>query len=99
MVKHIVLFQLKPFDSAEEKMAKMQEIKAGLENLKNIIGVLRSIEVGINCNPEEAWDLVLVTTFDNMNDLHTYANHPDHLAVCKIIGAVKSNRACVDFTI
>ncbi|MDD6210790.1 MAG: Dabb family protein [Bacteroidales bacterium] len=99
MIKHIVLFQLKPFASADEKMAKMQEIKSGLENLKGIIKELRSIEVGLNCNPNEKWDIVLVTTFDNMEDLDTYANHPDHLAVGKIIGPVKNDRACVDFVI
>ena len=99
MVKHIVLFQLKPFDSEKEKTAKMQEIKSGLESLRGVIKELKSIEVGLNSNPAEGFDIALVTTFDSMEDLRTYAGHPQHIAVGKIIAEVRQGRACVDFTI
>ncbi len=98
MVKHIVLFKMKAFATAEEKQAKLMEVKEALEALKEKIDVLRAIEVGINANPNEEYDLVLDTTFDSMEDMHTYAAHPEHVAVAKIfIAPIKEARACVDY--
>ena len=97
MIRHIVLFKLVEFPSVEEKTAKLNEIKSGLEALKDKIEQLKFIEVGINVNPNETFDLALVTEFESLADLDIYAKHPDHVAVAKIIGAVKADRSCVDF--
>lgn len=100
MIKHIVLFKLKAFSSEAEKQAKMREIKTGLEDLHGIIPELKKINVGLNVNPEEKWDIVLETEFENLQDLATYATHPKHVAVSKnLIAPVKEDRACVDFTL
>ena len=98
MVRHIVMFKLKEFASPAEKQAKLDEIKKRLEALIDKIDVLRKIEVKFNCNPEESWDLILITELDSLADVSTYANHPEHVAVAKgIIGPVKADRACVDY--
>lgn len=98
MVRHIVMFKLKEFASQVEKENKMKEIKENLEALINKIDILRKIEVKFNCNPAETWDIILITELDNLNDVNTYANHPEHVAVAKgIIGPVKADRACVDY--
>ena len=97
MVKHTVLFKLKEFSSEEEKTRKINQIKLGLLNLKTIINELQSIEVGINENPKEQYDIVLVTTHKTMEDLEAYAAHPSHQAVAKIIREVLESRACVDY--
>lgn len=98
MIKHIVMFKLKAFETPAEKEAKLQEIKDKLEALIDKIDVLRSIRVDFNCNPEETWDLILTTELDTLEDVATYANHPQHVAVSKgIIGPVKADRACVDY--
>lgn len=55
MVKHIVMFKLKPFETAAEKKAKLQEIKEKLEALIDKIEVLRGIRVDFNINPAETW--------------------------------------------
>jgi hypothetical protein len=99
MVKHIVLFKFKEFVTPEEKSKKLNQIKLGLLNLKTIIKELQSIEVGINQNPNEQYDIALTTTHASMEDLHAYAIHPDHLAVSKIIREVLESRACVDYVI
>lgn len=100
MIKHIVLFKLKAFDSEAEKQAKMNEIKTRLESLTEVIPELKKIHVGLNMNPAEKWDIVLETEFTSLQDLDTYANHPDHVAISKnIIAAVKEDRACVDFLV
>ncbi|MCH5327796.1 MAG: Dabb family protein [Coprobacter sp.] len=97
MVKHIVLFKLKETVAPAEKQAIMEQFKSGLEALKTKIPVLRHIEVGINMNPAESFDMALVTEFDNMDDLQTYATHPEHVAVTQIIKDVKEGRSCVDY--
>lgn len=98
MVKHIVMFKLKEFNSEEEKLNKMNEIKQALETLIEKIDILRAIRVDFNINPAETWDLILTTELDSLEDVNTYANHPEHVAVAKgIIGPVKADRACVDY--
>lgn len=98
MIKHVVLFKLKAFDSDCEKQAKMNEIKIRLESLIQVIPELKKIHVGLNINPAEKWDVILETEFASLKDLDTYANHPDHVAISKnLIAPVKEDRACVDF--
>lgn len=62
MVKHIVMFKLK--GTAEERRAVASQFKAALEALPEKIDVLRSIEVGLNQNPAETWDVVLTAVVD-----------------------------------
>ena len=50
MIRHIVMFKLKEFQTPAEKQAKMQEIKDKLEALINKIDVLKMIRVDFNCN-------------------------------------------------
>ena len=98
MVRHIVMFKLKEFETPAAKEAKMQEIKVALEALINKIDVLRMIRLDFNINPAETWDIILTTELDSLADVNTYANHPEHVAVAKnIIGPVKADRACVDY--
>lgn len=100
MVRHIVMFKLKPFETPAEKTAKLEEIKTNLEALIDKIDVLRMIRVDFNINPAETWDLILTTELDTLADVNTYANHLAHVAVAKsIIGPVKADRACVDYEV
>ena len=95
MVKHIVSFKLK--GSAEERLEVAKKFKQALEALPEQIEVLKSIEVGLNENPAETWDLVLVAIVEKMEDVEVYAKHPAHVATASIIANNKESRACVDF--
>lgn len=97
MVKHIVTFKLKG-SYAERKEAALK-FKAALEALPGQIEVLRAIEVGINENPVETWDIVLTATVDTMDDVEVYAKHPAHVAAAGIISNCKESRACVDYSL
>lgn len=97
MIKHIVLFKLKNDIEPSQKEALKQDFKRALEALSGKIDCLRSIEVGLNDNPEESFDIALTTTFDTFDDLRHYANHPAHLAAAAIIKEAKEARACVDY--
>ncbi len=84
MVKHIVMFKLK--GTAEERRAVASQFKAALEALPEKIDVLRSIEVGLNQNPAETWDVVLTAVVDKMADVEVYAKHPAHVAAAGLLG-------------
>lgn len=95
MVKHIVTFKFKGSD--EERSAAAKAFKDALLALPSQIDVLKSMEVGINSNPAEQWDLVLTAVVPTMADVDIYARHPAHVAAASIIGPVKDQRACVDY--
>ena len=95
MVKHIVSFKLT--GTAEERMKVALKFKAALEGLPEQIEVLRSMEVGINSNPNETWDVVLTAVVDTMADVDVYAKHPAHVAAAGLLAGHKDSRACVDY--
>jgi len=95
MVKHIVVFKLKGTD--EERRRVASEFKAALEALPAEIEVLKSIEVGLNENPSETWDVVLTAVVETMEDVAVYAKHPAHVAAAALLGDYKESRACVDY--
>lgn len=97
MVKHIVLFKLKDEIPAEEKQAVMIGFKEAIEALPAKISVIRKVEVGLNMNPGESWNIALYSEFDTLEDVKFYATHPDHVAAGKIIAEAKESRACVDY--
>lgn len=97
MVKHIVMFKLT--GTAEERLRVSREFKNALEALPGKIDVLRSIEVGINANPQESWDVVLTAVVDRMEDVETYAKHPAHVAAAAIVAPNKADRGCVDYEV
>ncbi|MCH5217068.1 MAG: Dabb family protein [Muribaculaceae bacterium] len=97
MIKHIVTFKLK--GPVELRKDKASQFRDALLALPGRIDCLRSMEVGLNVNPAEDWDLVLTAVVDNWEDLDTYSSHPLHLAAASIIKDCKESRACVDYII
>ncbi len=97
MVKHIVTFKLK--GSREERLDIASRFKEALLALPGTIEELKSIEVGINQNPGEDWDIVLTATVPTMDDVAKYAKHPAHVAATTIIANAREARACVDYEI
>lgn len=99
MVKHIVLFKLKENVPTEEKKLVMSQFKEAIEALPSKISFIRKVEVGLNMNPDETWNIALYSEFDNLEDVKAYAIHPDHVAAAKLLANVKESRACVDYEI
>lgn len=95
MIKHIVTFQLS--GTPQERREVAERFAEALLALPEKIDVLQSMEVGINENPAEDWDLVLTAVVPTMADVETYAKHPAHIASAAIIAGHKSARACVDY--
>ena len=97
MVKHIVSFKLT--GTPEERKEVALKFKAALEALPEQFEVLRSMEVGINENPNETWDVVLTAVVDTMADVEVYAKHPAHVAAASLLAGHKDSRACVDYEV
>lgn len=97
MVKHVVTFRFT--SSAETRLAVAQQFRDALVELPSQIEELKSIEVGINVNPAEQWDLVLTAMAETLEDVAIYSAHPAHKAAVAIIAEHKADRACVDYTI
>lgn len=97
MVKHIVMFKFK--GTAEEKKDVATRFAEALIQLPCEIPQLKSIDVGLNMNPAESWDLVLTATADSMEDIAIYSDHPAHQDAVSIIAPYKEDRACVDYQV
>lgn len=95
MVKHIVSFKLKGTPEVRKNVS--MQFKTALEALPEVIDCLQSIEVGVNENPAEDWDVVLTAILPTMADVAVYAKHPAHVAAASIVGPHKEARACVDY--
>lgn len=95
MVKHIVTFKLKGDEALRKETAR--RFRDALMALPEVIEPLQSMEVGINENPAESWDIVLTAVVPTMADVEVYAKHPAHLAAAAIIAPHKESRACVDY--
>ena len=100
MIKHIVMWKLKDFAESADKKANAVKVKRLLEGLKQKIKEIRSIEVGINLKASPAaYDIVLYSEFDNIQDLNAYQNHPEHLKVGDFISKVRLDRRVVDYEV
>lgn len=100
MIKHIVMWKLKDEYVGKAKTELAKEIKTRLENLKNIIDEIETIEVGINFMvSDQVYDLVLYSVFKDKEDLYKYQNHPEHVKVVELIKKVNDKRVVVDYEV
>ena len=94
MIKHVVTWKFR--DGTEDEAKKFLD---GLNSLVGQIEVLRSVETGLNINPnaDQSASAVLIATFDSLEDLEKYKNDPRHLAVAAICKSIRTERHAVDF--
>ena len=66
--------------------------------MKDEIPSLIDIEVGVNFSESnEAYDVVLIATFENIEALRRYEQDPFHLTVKNFVEGQYENRAVVDY--
>ncbi len=99
MIKHVIMWTLKDEFNGQNKAELARELKERLLDLKNKISQIKSLEVGINgFNAEKNHDVVLVSEFENFEDLKAYSVHPDHMELVKFVREISTNRSAVDYT-
>ena len=100
MIKHIVMWKLKDSAEGNNKLQNALLVKSKLEALKDEIPEIKSIEVGLNViDSANAFDVVLYSEFESMNDMDAYKIHPAHIRVGEFVGKVKYDTAVVDYEI
>ncbi|MBN1186907.1 MAG: Dabb family protein [Bacteroidales bacterium] len=93
MIKHIVMFKLK-----KDRLDELHELRKRLDNLQNTIDVIKYFETGVNIRQSSsAYDLVLISEFESLDDLEKYRVHPDHQKVMEYIAIVKESSIVVDY--
>ena len=98
MIKHIVAWKIKDSVNNVPKDTLIQQIKDRLETLPGKIDVIRFYELGINIiHSDRAFDLVLVSEFESIDDLNTYRVHPEHQKAVEFISDKKSEAMVVDY--
>lgn len=99
MIKHIVMWKMKP--EAEGRTAKenAQWIKEHLEALVGVVPQVKSCEVGINAGSDENYTACCINTFDSLEDMAAYKVHPEHQKVSAYCKKVRESRVACDFII
>lgn len=99
MVKHIILWTLRPELSEEEKQQVKKGIKEGLEGLVGQVPGLIDVKVNIDGRLDSSTaDVMLDSTLESPEALRQYAVHPAHVAVAN--GKVRPftvQRSCLDY--
>ena len=99
MIKHIVMWTLKDEFNGQRKDEIAKSIKSQLLDLRNKIPQIKYIEVGINeINPDQNYDVVLVSEFESFDDLEIYSKHPDHMKVVEFLKDRRIERVATDYT-
>lgn len=94
MIKHIVIWK---FKENEEK--RMKQFLEGLNSLKAIIPEIKYMETGVNINPNNEYNAILISEFKDMEDLEKYKNHPEHIKVSNLCKEIRIDRQAIDYEV
>lgn len=99
MIKHIVMWKLKEDACGNSKSTNAKLMKEKLEAMLQVIPEIQTLEVGLNINPAENFDVILYSTFKTLDDLKVYSDHPEHKKVSDFVSAVRSERYAIDYEV
>ncbi len=100
MIKHIVMWKLKEFAEGADRATNVAKVKALLDSCATLSPGTLEFEVAL-AQPglEATYDLVLYSAFSDRAALDAYLEHPTHVALKPFIGAVRSERQCMDYEV
>jgi len=100
MIKHIVMWKLKEHAEGADKASNAKKMKTLLETCNDLVPGMVKLEVALAVPELEAtYDVILYTEFDNKTSLDAYQEHPTHQAIKPFIGAIRSERQCMDYQV
>jgi len=101
MVKHIILWTLRPELTEEEKKTVKAGIKEGLEGLVGKVPGLLDVKVHIDGRlASSTAEDMLESTQESYAALKGYAQHPEHVAVANSkVRPYTAQRSCLDFEV
>lgn len=90
MIRHVVLMKFTDRADAPEAKTRLEALPAGIPEI-------RSLEVGLDVlGTAVSYDLVLVTTHDDVAGLQAYQTHPVHQAFGEWVRPRLTGRVVVD---
>ena len=97
MIRHVVMWKFKENGEGKTKAENMAIVTERLYALLPIIPELKKMEIGADISHTDmSMDLMLLTEFDSVEDMHAYAVHPDHKAVSVYVRKVIESRVVLD---
>ncbi|MCR5222062.1 MAG: Dabb family protein [Lachnospiraceae bacterium] len=98
MVKHVILWTFREQYYAAQIEEMKADIKKGLEGLKGVVPGLVEIHVITDPLPSSNCDLMLDSTFESVEVLKGYSEHPAHVAVAnEKVRPFMASRICMDY--
>ena len=94
MIQHIVMWKFR-----EGTEAQAEEFLTRLAALDGQIECIRSMAVRRSAVPGSAYDAVLVSEFDTLEDVARYKNDLRHVAVSSLCKEIRTDRRAIDVTI
>ncbi len=98
MIKHVVMWKLLPQAEGKSAGENARWMKESLESLMGVVPELLSCEVGINVK-DGNYDACLIATFESLEALNRYKDHPAHVAVSSYCKKVRESRVACDFIV
>lgn len=96
MIEHVVMWKFTDGEgrTKEENCAYVRE---RLLALPALISEIKMMQIGRDVSGTDmSYDMMLVTRFDSLEDLHAYKVHPDHVAVSEYVKKVRTARVVLD---
>jgi len=98
MIRHVVMFKLKEFNSETTKMTAANEVLKQLDKLPVAIDVIRHYQAGIDVRKLNwSYDIVLEMDFDTLADIEAYTVHPAHQKFIAFNKDYSIAKVCIDF--
>ena len=100
MIKHIVMWKFKNEAEGKSREENMSFVRDSLYALTAIIPEIKKMDIGFDITHSEmSYDMVLLTEFENTEEMKTYAVHPEHQKVSCYVRSVIENRVVLDYEI
>lgn len=96
MLKHILFWQFSDAVTDENRKEVLDKLSASVRNLEEKIDGLLSCEIGENVVGSDC-DFVFYATFESLDALKAFQNHPLHIAHKQMAAPFVQNRLAADY--
>ena len=97
MIRHVVMWKFKENGEGKTREENMAIVTERLYALLPVIPELKKMEIGADISHTDmSMDLMLLTEFESVEAMHTYAVHPAHKAVSTYVRKVIESRVVLD---
>jgi Stress responsive A/B Barrel Domain len=96
VIRHVVMFKLKPGVSAAQRDEWLEISR----RLHGEVELVRSYSIGADLlHLPRSYDVAVVADFDSLDDVRAYAEHPSHLPAVELSRSLSEHIVSVDFEV